>query len=177
MSHLPTSQDCQRLFKELKQLDERTGFEFNARKYELIHDLAEGHWYEARFYLLTGMDSPDPDYRWACISALVTHWQGREPRIISRLMEMALHDPDEQVRQIAIDSLGIVKTREALPMLRQIIENSHEPADLMKAAYLSIMRILDYPLAEVDALWSNLDASSVSKDLLNKISNLPERTE
>ncbi len=170
MAYPPKHSQCEQLFAELRRLDAQPGHEYDARKYEIIHDLAEGRFYEALPYFVEGLQSPDPDYRWACISALVTHWRYGNDQIVSKLLDLAETDPDEQVKQIAIDSLGILKVRRAVPLLRRTIEAPEDTPDIRKAAYLSLLRIVNFPEEEVFALWSNLDPASVNSDLLRGLS-------
>ncbi len=75
MNDFPTREGYRRLFAELQQLDAEPSRAFNEKKYEIIHDLAEAHFDEAISYFVAGLENPDPHYRRACISALVTHWQ------------------------------------------------------------------------------------------------------
>lgn len=171
MTYPPSNCESQRLFSELKRLDMMPGDEYNARKYEIIHDLAEAHFYEAKSYFISGLENPDPDYRWACISALVTHWQSRDAHVISALLNMAENDPDVGVRDIAISSLGTLKLQEALPLLKRIVEHDKEPLGIRKTAYLSILEILGHSPQEIQALWAktDFDPASIGQDILRTI--------
>jgi HEAT repeat protein len=90
---------------------------------------------------------------------------------------MARNDPDASVRDIAIDSLGILAVQESLPLLKQIVENSQEDPDLRKIAYLSILRTLDRPLAEIQTVRQrDFDPGLVDWNLLLAISNADEQS-
>lgn len=161
MTYPPKRGEALKLFRELKRLDATTGSEYNARKYEIIHDLAEAHLYDAKSYLVEGLESRDPDYRWACISALATHWRDKDDRIVRKLLEMAEHDPDIQVRMIAIDSLGrSLAIPESLPTIRRVIEDENEDLDLRKIAYISFQSIPGHPPKK---------ALKIDKDLLDAL--------
>jgi HEAT repeat protein len=169
MTYPPDHAECRRLFAELKHLDTSSGHEFNDRKYEIIHDLAEAHFYEAKPYFVAGLESPDPDYRWTCISALSTHWQDDDAEIVSMIYTMARIDPDVSVRDIAISSLGILKVREALPFLKQVFEIEQDQG-LRKSAYLSILKIVERPPEEIERLWrTDLESIPIDEDLLRTI--------
>lgn len=143
MTYPPDMKEASKLFQELNTLDKGSPGEYDAKKYELIHDLAEAKYYPAKEYFVEGLSSKDPDYRWACVSALVTHWQDDDPRIIAFLMDMIENDPDGQVRDIAVSSLGILSIQDALPLLKDITLNEREDRITRKAAYVSILRILN----------------------------------
>lgn len=134
MSYPLKEEECLQLFEELKKLDASSSAEFSPRKYEIIHDLAEARFFEAKPYFVSGLNNPDPDYRWACVSALVTHWQESDQRIVDRLVEMAKFDSDTQVRMIAISSLGFLKVKSAKPMLEELSKSSTEDPDIAQAA-------------------------------------------
>jgi HEAT repeat protein len=160
-----------RLFDELKALDSTTNAEFNARKYTIIHDLAEAHFVEARSYFLAGLDNPDPDYRWACISALATHWKDTDPQLISKLTALTEHDPDAQVRMISAESLGRLQVYSALPTLKRIVENEQEGTQNRQTAYEAILRILNLS-AEAFPVWAdydNFEDNRIDKGLLGTI--------
>ena len=177
MSYPPSYSDGQELFEELKLLDSTTNDEFNQRKYVIIHDLAEARFLEARPYFVAGLENPDPDYRWACISALATHWQDTEPRFIAKLLDMARNDPDTQVRMIAIDSLGRLKVRVALTVLKRIVENEDEDPFHRQMAYEAILRILGCP-SEAFPVWpGNFDAKLIDRKLLGTISSASDTSE
>lgn len=177
MAYPPNEEESRALFVELQELDSAPSKGYVTRKYEIIHDLAEARFYEAKPYFISGLDDPDPDYRWSCISALITHWQARDSQIVSRLLNMARNDPDASVRDIAIDSLGILAVQESLPLLKQIVENSQEDPDLRKIAYLSILRTLDRPLAEIQMVRQrDFDPGLVDWSLLLAISNADEQS-
>ena len=138
----PGPEASEKLFARLKQLDATTGVDYNPKKYKIIHDLAEAHFYKAKPYFIAGLDSPDPDYRWACISALATHWQDADELIVNKLLSMAEDDPDVQVRMIVVSALGrSLQIKESLPTLKRIIENRQEDIDVRKIAYLSYTSI------------------------------------
>jgi|GEM_PF-5445040 len=137
------------LFQELKELDRKFPADeypetFHPRKYEIIHDLAEARFFEAKEYFIQGLDSADADYRWECISALVTHWEIDEPLVVSKLVDKAKNDPDEQVRLIAIDSLGNLQISNVLSLLKQIALDEEEATDIRKTAYRAIIKILGH---------------------------------
>ena len=174
MAYPPSESEARAMFNELKHLDTSTGVEFDARKYEIIHDIAEAHFYKARPYLIRGLDSKDPDYRIACISALVTHWQYKDDYVVSRLFEMAVNDPDEEAQYMAISSLGFLKVEKSLPLLKNIVEeNLNKPDWLQKEAYLSILKILHYPPPEIqDLWWEEFNKSTIDMDLLESITDM-----
>jgi len=134
MTYPPSKEECVNLFSELKKLDSAIASEFTPRKYEIIHDLAEAHFYEAKPYFVSGLESGDPDYRWACISALVTHWSADDSNIVDKLMEMAEQDSDVDVRIIAISSLGFLKIRNAKPLLEKISASGTEEKHIVETA-------------------------------------------
>lgn len=162
MTYPPNSFECQKLFQELLKLDELDRGENNYRKYEIIHDLAEACFFEAKPYFFEGLNHPDADYRWACVSAIATHWQDR--KIIPRLFELVENDPDSSVRDIAISSLGMFKVKKALPLLKKIITSNKDDLHLQKIAYAAILRIMDYPPREVLELAIRDDFSSNQMD-------------
>ena len=94
MTYPPDIITASKLFQELNTLDESSPGEYDAKKYELIHDLAEVKYYATKEYFVEGLSSKDPDYRWACISVLVTHWQDDDPKIIAFLLDMIENDLD-----------------------------------------------------------------------------------
>jgi HEAT repeat protein len=167
MNYPPTHDQAMRLFEELKSLDAETGSVFNSRKYEIIHDLAEANFFEAKPYLAAGMKNPDPDYRWECISALVTHWGLTDPQIISGLLELAATDPDVQVRYIAIASLGQLKVKQSLPLLKLIAKDSSSDPLLTETAYISLLEILDYPEEQIRALRGHFDPDAIDQRILD----------
>jgi HEAT repeat protein len=169
VAYPPDPKECDQLFEELKGLDSEPEEKSAARRYEIIHDLAEARFFEAKLHLVEGLNNHGPDYRWSCVSALFTHWQDSDPMIVARLLDMVENDPDVTVRNVAIDSLGILKLREALPLLRRMVESEEDP-DLRKTAYLAILRVLEHR-PEVHALWESLDPKAVDKGLLR---DLPE---
>jgi len=172
MTYPPPYPECVRLFDELKVLDSTTKAEFNSRKYEIIHDLAEARFVEARPYFIAGLDNPDPDYRYACISALATHWHDTDPQFVAKLIELAEHDPDTQVRMISTSSLGQFKLRSALPTLKRIVENKQEDTQHRQTAYEAILRIFDFP-PEAFPAWTGYDIfedNLIDKGLLATIS-------
>jgi len=155
MTYPPDHAESQRLFEELKRLDEKAGDEQAATEYEIIHDLAEAHFYEAKPYFVAGLNNPDPDYRWHCISALVTHWRVADEEVVSRLLDIAENDTDITVRDIALASLGTLKVQEALPLLKRIVQDEPADQDLQKTAYLARLEILGHPPEEIEALWKS----------------------
>lgn len=171
MTYPPSYRDCQKLFEELKQLDTFRSAQPFSRKYEIIHDLAEAQFYEAKPYFIKGLNSSDPDYRWACISALATHWQDRQ--IIPKLLEMAENDPDETVQEIAISALGMFKVKEAIPLLKEIIKFKGNNLFIQKIAYLALLRIGDYPAEKVLelAMQDEFSRELIDENLLEAITN------
>ena len=146
MNYPPDHDECLILFEELRQLDASTGHEFNGRKYEIIHDLAEGQFYEAKPYFVQGLTNPDPDYRWYAISALFTHWRLTEPELISRLIEMALSDEEALVRIIAMSCLGWLSAQipDAKNVLEQIANDQNEEPDIREIAEKELANIHRY---------------------------------
>ena len=130
----PSPAECVVLFEELKRLDLVPAADFTPRKYEIIHDLAEAHFYDARPYFVEGLANPDPDYRWACISALIIHWKDSNSTLTSKVIAMAELDPDVQVRMIAVSSLGFLELHSAIPLLERIANSNTEDADVIGAA-------------------------------------------
>jgi HEAT repeat protein len=170
MEYPPTLEKSARLFAELQKLDSAGNPQTLRIRYEIIHDLAEAGFREAKDYFLEGLENPDADYRWACISALVTHWQEREPELILKLEAIAESDPDEQVRWIALDSLGILRVEEALPLLKKIVlERGGESDYIVSGAYGSILRIMGHPPNEVHQLRESLDTRQIDTALLESI--------
>jgi HEAT repeat protein len=139
----PNQEECKKLFQELQELDAKYATEYHVRKYEIIHDLAEAKYYEARPYFIRGLRHPDPDYRWEAISALATHWQDDDPEVVALLMEMALNDSDVQVRMIAISSLGYLGIRSAVPLLKQILQDDSQGVDILDSARRSLSALND----------------------------------
>jgi HEAT repeat protein len=137
----PGREACKRLLEELTDLNAGHGTGYHARKYEIIHDLAEAKYYEARSVFVEGLQHPDPDYRWTCISALATHWQDDGPDVVTALMDMALHDPDVQVRMIAVDSLGYLGVRAAVPLLRRLMQDDGQDPDIVNTARDALDRL------------------------------------
>lgn len=127
----PSHEECERLFHELTTLDTQHRNQYCARKYEIIHDLAEAKYYEARLYFINGLNHSDPDYRWACISALATHWQDDDQTIVVVLKNIASDDSDPQVRMLAIDSLANLNVRSAVPLLQRILQDSSQDPDIL----------------------------------------------
>jgi HEAT repeat protein len=169
MTYPPTLEKCQKIFKHLKDLDTKNETEYNSEKYELIHDLAEAEFYEAKSYFIKGLDSDDPDYRWACLTALVTHW--KEKTIILKLFEMAKNDGDTDVKYLAISSLGILKEKKALPLLKKILlgpENNY----IKQSAYIAVSRILNlFPEREISelAISSDFDTKLITSKFIEAL--------
>lgn len=141
MPYPPNATECAELFQELKELDSRYASEYAPRKYEIIHDLAEAHFYAARPYFQAGLDHPDPDYRWACISAVATHWEDKEDFLVRKLMNMAQHDIDDDVRLLAASSLGFLRVSEAEPLLRAISQSTSEEQGIIDAARRALIEL------------------------------------
>jgi HEAT repeat protein len=145
-SYPPGQEEAKQLFEELVRLDNSESKGFDNRKYELIHDIAEAHYFQAKDYFLLGLDNPDPDYRWACISALATLWRITDAEFTKKIMGLAETDPDLTVRDIAIDSLGRLKIKEAFQILMKIAKNEAEMIELREKAAISVLRIRNiYP--------------------------------
>jgi len=173
----PGPERSRELFQELKELDEKYPEKeypetLHPRKYEIIHDLAEAHFYEAKEYFTRGLDSSDADYRWECISALVTHWGAAEPQIVSKLRDMAENDPDEQVRLIALDSLGNLRIQSSLSQLRVVALDDGEPPDIRRTAYRAILKILGHSLPNVvdSSFDEDFSITEINPDLLDDLS-------
>lgn len=170
MGYPPTHEECKRLYAELKRLAGSTRASDRKRRYEIIHDLAEAGFLEAKDYFIRGLDSEDPDLRWACISALVTHWRDDSPRIVTKLTRLAEADPDEQVRRIAMDSLGILKVAAALPLLKRVVQRREKETEfVVVGAYAAILRILGREASEIYELEDHFDESRIDEELLNTI--------
>ena len=141
MIHPAATVELQSLFYELKQLDQVSSAEYEGRKYRIIHELAEGQYYEAKSYFVKGLESSDPDYRYACISALTTHWRDADEEIIAGLLRIAQTDPENMVRLIAVDSLGILRIQDAFSTLQKIAENKKESVQLRETAYNALLNL------------------------------------
>lgn len=172
----PGLERSRELFQELKELDRKFPANeypetYHPRKYEIIHDLAEARFFVAKEYFIQGLDSADADYRWECISALVTHWGLDEPLIVSKLVDRAKNDPDEQVRLIALDSLGNSRIPNALSLLKQIVLDEEEPPDIRRTAYRAILKILGHDHAwGVDSLTDEeFSITEIDWDLLDEL--------
>lgn len=176
----PGPERSRALFQELKELDEKYPENeypetFHPRKYEIIHDLAEAHFYEAKEYFTRGLDSPDADYRYECVSALATHWGLTDSHIISKLVDKAKFDPDDQVRLIALDSLGNLRIQSSLSLLKEIALDDEEPSDIRRIAYRAIVKISGRPLPSIvdslDSLFDeNFSIAEIDRDLLDDLS-------
>jgi hypothetical protein len=176
----PDPQRSRALFQELKELDEKYPQKdypqtFHPRKYEIIHDLTEAHFYEAKEYFIRGLDSADADYRYECISALATHWGLTDSHIVSKLIDKAKYDPDEQVRLIALDSRGNLRIQSSLSLLKGIALDDEEPSGIQRIAYRAIVKISGRSLPSIvdslDSLFDeNFSLAEIDRDLLDDLS-------
>src|SRR5258708_33379986 len=142
MTYPPSQAECAIMYDELKRLDASGTVEVDNRKYTIIHDLAEGHYFEARQYFTAGLNHLDPHYRYACISALGTHWQDKDSAFIGKLLDMAESDKDGFVRLISAHILGWFRVPAALPILKRIVEMEAEDPTVRQIAYDAILAIL-----------------------------------
>jgi len=162
MNYPPDHEGAITLFKRLQELDEQNDFGTAEERYNIIHDLAEAHFYEATDYFIKGLENSDPDYRWYCISALATHWQVKSPDFIQKLLFLAEHDDDIVVRDIAIDSLGYLSVKEGVSVLRQIIINTQEPLDIRQSASYAFLRTINYINENRGVNWRNINWISIA---------------
>ena len=131
----------EKLLHELVRRSEDASPAINQRAYEIIHELAEDRYSDARPVFIDGLGSPDPDYRVACIQALAFHWRDDGDEVTSGLAEMAERDPDAQVRHVSVSALGFLNIGRAATLLAHISENDAEEMWIREAAYEAMLRV------------------------------------
>jgi len=82
--------------------------------------------------------------RYIALSALTLHWQCDEHR--QTCERMAVSDPDEEVRLMAVSGIGSLlrgtRNPDGLAFLLAVLENEDTPADILDIAYQGVGKIL-----------------------------------
>lgn len=159
----------QQLFEDLKRLEAIPAHNWSEDDYNIINDLARAEFYEAKSHFMTGLAKSDPGYRSACIVALGLVWEEKSTEFISKLLDKAKTDPDAGVREIALFTLGSLNIKDALPLLKNLVEDDKKSFLARKTAYSQILSIYKYPPEKVLALTEKFDPETLDKKLLSDI--------
>ena len=109
--------------------------------YQIAHPLAEKRYESLRAFLIELLESPNEIFRLNAVHLLGSHWPEKQD-IGSKLVELLINDPNDDVRMLSASALSHLKYAEARGVLSQCANNPREDP-FVRDSCLDAIRILD----------------------------------